>query len=188
MPSVYIAGPMRGHPQLNWPAFDKAAALGRSLGWLVVSPAEMDRDNGVSDDAVPEFKQHNGGDPRIIRSLVQLDAGIIIGQLRAENGDAVALLPGWETSVGAVGEVALALWLKLQLLDARTFGPMEVQLKGLSFYPPAPGCEDGSCGVTYFQHVKSVAERLANHEALPMCGEHGGPRPCITLNGTIIYE
>jgi len=36
------------------------------------------------------------------------------------DSDAIAVLPGWESSVGALGEVALARWLGLRILDATT--------------------------------------------------------------------
>lgn len=41
---LYIAGPMSGVPQHNYPAFDEAANALRAAGYLVVNPA---RDNGV---------------------------------------------------------------------------------------------------------------------------------------------
>jgi hypothetical protein len=42
---VYIAGPMRGIPEFNFPAFD-AAARGRAMGLEIISPAELDRAHG----------------------------------------------------------------------------------------------------------------------------------------------
>ena len=39
---VYIAGPMTGIPQYNFPEFDRVATLLRAMGYDVVSPAELD--------------------------------------------------------------------------------------------------------------------------------------------------
>lgn len=122
MPRCYVAGPMRGYPAYNFPAFDAAAATGRSLGWEVFSPAEMDRAHGFD-----ETKQSDGKDvfgPAEIREFIRRDVNVIVETLRAEDGDAVAVLPGWEKSTGARGEVALARWAKLAILDATTFKPL----------------------------------------------------------------
>ena len=39
---LYLAGPMSGKPQMNFPAFEKAAKSLRRRGHDVVSPAELD--------------------------------------------------------------------------------------------------------------------------------------------------
>lgn len=44
---IYIAGPMTGIPQHNFPAFDAATKRFRERGFGVVNPAEMDRDKGI---------------------------------------------------------------------------------------------------------------------------------------------
>ena len=41
---VYLAGPMRGKPNFNFPAFDYAAAKLREDGHEVFSPADKDRE------------------------------------------------------------------------------------------------------------------------------------------------
>ncbi len=46
-PTIYIAGPMSGYPQYNFPAFDEARDELRENGWQVVSPADMDREHGL---------------------------------------------------------------------------------------------------------------------------------------------
>ncbi|MCA1839728.1 MAG: DUF4406 domain-containing protein [Actinobacteria bacterium] len=38
---IYIAGPMTGYPECNYPAFNRAAADLRRGGWEVVCPAEL---------------------------------------------------------------------------------------------------------------------------------------------------
>lgn len=39
-PRIYIAGPMTGLPDLNYPAFNAEAARLRAAGWEVENPAE----------------------------------------------------------------------------------------------------------------------------------------------------
>lgn len=85
MKRVYIAGPMSGLPELNHPAFNAAASALRGAGYDVVNPAELVPDPGTEWHACMRTD---------IRELVTCDA--------------VALLPGWETSRGACIEQRLA--------------------------------------------------------------------------------
>lgn len=41
MKRIYIAGPMRGYPEHNVPAFNRAADRFRALGWDVVNPVDL---------------------------------------------------------------------------------------------------------------------------------------------------
>lgn len=115
---VYIAGPMRGYEKFNFPAFDAARNLAVSLGWDPISPADLDRDSGFHEDAPP--MQALG--PEITRQFVDRDTTALLS-LRSEHGDAIALLPGWEKSTGAVAEFFVARWLGLRVLNAQTFEP-----------------------------------------------------------------
>lgn len=87
---VYIAGPMRGLPDLNFPAFDAAAAYYRRLGFEVISPAEQDREILARGEEV------------VYADVLVLDIALI------RYCDAVALLPGWTSSPGALAEKAFA--------------------------------------------------------------------------------
>jgi hypothetical protein len=102
MPKVYIAGPMRGYPEYNFPAFDAAARQWRKAGWDVVNPAELDRVAGV----------HEFTDP--------LPAGFLRDAMKRDlvaicECDAIALLPGWEQSSGVKVELTLANLLQLSV-------------------------------------------------------------------------
>ena len=108
---VYLAGPMTGLPEWNFPAFDKAAAHGRSLGFDVVSPADLDRDAGLELDHDADIN----GDT--LRAVVRRDLDAIL------SADAIALLPGWENPKGANAELGVAHWLNLRVLDATTWEP-----------------------------------------------------------------
>ena len=82
---VYIAGPMTGLPDFNYPAFHEAAAKLRAMGYEVVNPAENDRD---TNDPWEVF----------LREALQ----------KMLTCDAVALLQGWALSRGARLEVHVA--------------------------------------------------------------------------------
>lgn len=107
---VYVAGPMRGYPLYNFPAFDEAAARFRALHWDVVNPAELDRAIGVNEytDPLPDG---------FLRGAMERDLTAICGC------DAIALLPGWERSSGVAVELALAKLLGLAIYDAATGKP-----------------------------------------------------------------
>lgn len=104
---------MGGLPLWGFPAFDAAATLGRSLGFDIVSPAEHDRACGF--DETKSMEENAGFDLRAAKiwDLQQL-----------QRVDAIAMIPGWETSPGATTELAVARWLGLEVLDATTFKPL----------------------------------------------------------------
>ena len=113
---IYLAGPMRGYPHFNFPAFDHATFFLRAEGHEVFSPAERDRKqypqiewNTNSSIAVAEE-----ADGFSLREALAADISWIC--LHAE---AIALLPGWEKSAGARAEWAtgVALGLKFFYLD-----------------------------------------------------------------------
>ena len=103
---IYLAGPMRGYENFNFPAFDFAAAKLRQDGHEVFSPAERDRlihgpklENNKTGDEVEAEKTVGFS----LRDALATDMDWI-----ARNADAIALLPGWEKSSGAQAELALA--------------------------------------------------------------------------------
>lgn len=112
---IYVAGPMRGIPEFNFPAFHSASAKLRSLGHFVFSPAEKDNErhgtdiskgnaNGCEETAA---KEHGFN----LREALGVDLGWICAE-----ADAVALLPGWEHSKGAKAEKAAADALGLEII------------------------------------------------------------------------
>ena len=109
---IYLAGPMRGIKNFNFPAFDKAAARLRRLGdHYVFSPAEHDR------TVDPEIENNPTGDEELaaktsdwtIRKALETDMTWI-----CQEADCIALLPGWEKSSGAKAEWALGVALGLK--------------------------------------------------------------------------
>lgn len=87
---IYLAGPMRGYPAFNWPAFDRAAGALRRAGYEVVNPAELDRVDGLHPTTVVSHD--------LAHSLLKRDLAILA------MCTAIALLPGWERSEGATRE------------------------------------------------------------------------------------
>ncbi|MDE3023207.1 MAG: DUF4406 domain-containing protein [Pseudomonadota bacterium] len=113
--NIYVAGPMRGIPFFNFPAFCKATAELRSKGHFVFNPAERDNDRHGTDISegntagceLLAAKQHGFN----LREALHDDLEFIC--LKA---DAIALLPGWEKSKGANAEYATAVALGLEII------------------------------------------------------------------------
>ena len=98
---IYISGPMTGHENHNFPAFHAAAERFRLAGWEVANPAE-----------------NFGGRTDLPReTYLRADMAMLA------RCDAIALLPGWERSVGATLETVVAKELGLQFLDAWSGSP-----------------------------------------------------------------
>lgn len=113
---IYLAGPMRGIPEFNYPAFHAAAARLRNAGHSVFNPAERDikktgvdisKGNATGDNALAEA-QHGFN----LREALKDDLEFI-----CMEADAIVLMPGWENSKGANAERATAIALNLQVLD-----------------------------------------------------------------------
>lgn len=110
---VYVAGPMRGHPAFNFPAFDAVRDLWLSKGYAVISPADIDR---YADDLDPKVDFEKGVDD-VDQSKYVLRDFHAIYLLNSTFGDKLVMLPGWVTSVGASAEFAVAKWLGLTRVD-----------------------------------------------------------------------
>lgn len=82
MPRVYIAGPMTGIDDYNFPAFNAAARAWREAGWDVFNPAEE-----FSGDTSLPYRAYVEHDMKALRSC-----------------QAIALLDGWD-GPGARGSV-----------------------------------------------------------------------------------
>lgn len=122
-PTAYISGPMRGRPQGNFPAFDQAEVLGRLNGYRIISPATMDREAGV--EPTEALVPTTPGDFACLRDIGRRDTEALLS-LRAERGDAIAMLDDWQQSQGARMEFFLAKFLGLKVLNANTFQELEV--------------------------------------------------------------
>ena len=118
---IYIAGPMRGHKEFNFPAFFAAEEAIRAAAALelepeeliIYNPARKDEKQGFpwrGLDGTEEDLEREGFDyPRAMA-----DACDFI----CMSADRVHMLPGWCRSPGATAERSLAVALKLEITGA----------------------------------------------------------------------
>lgn len=86
---LYIAGPMTGLDELNYPAFEEAAKLLREAGYKVVSPHEC----------IIEDKSWRGCMKVVLHEMI--------------NAEGIALLSNWQLSKGAKLEFNIAYELEM---------------------------------------------------------------------------
>jgi len=103
---AYLSGAMRGKPYYNFPAFDDAQKTLELANYVVISPAQMDREHGFDAmkcpadtdwNAIPEGFDFQACVARDINAIWQCDV--------------IYMLEGWEMSTGAKAELAIAKWL-----------------------------------------------------------------------------
>lgn len=114
---IYVAGPMRGIAEFNFPAFNSVAKSLRDRGHFVFNPAERDteRHSGVNigkGNATGSVEQAAAEHGFSLRHALRDDMEFI-----CLEADAVALLPGWEKSKGAQAEKATADALGLRVFE-----------------------------------------------------------------------
>lgn len=106
--SIYIAGPMSGYPEWNYPAFHEAAKKLRSEGWTVYSPAEKDMET-FSD---PEAQKDGDTALAVTNGTFNPREAYMWDIDKVINGDGIYMLKGWQFSPGAQGEHAAAVFIK----------------------------------------------------------------------------
>ena len=100
---VYIAGPMSGLPELNYPAFHAAALTLRTGGLFVENPAENE-----APEPSPTWADW-----------------MRLGLTQMLTCSHVLLLPGWQKSRGAIIEARTALDLGMIVFDGETGAPVQ---------------------------------------------------------------
>lgn len=114
MKKVYIAGPMTGYPEFNFPAFFKAQKILEMLGYTVFNPAAKDSEKELKGfaegDAVAAIA--GGFD---FREAYLWDVSKVI------EANAIYMLKGWEASPGARGEHAVACAMKKHFPEYEIF-------------------------------------------------------------------
>ena len=94
---VYLAGPMRGYPDRNIPAFHRATKLLQADGYTVFNPADL-------------------------CYLTERDALATELHWLCLHAEHVFLLPGWQESRGALAEKAVAEALDIPCQLINTWG------------------------------------------------------------------
>lgn len=108
---LYIAGPMTGLPDDNYPAFHNAAAQLREAGYEVLSPAE----GAATADEIQRSLQLGVA----FRETMDYQRVLNRAIKMLMQADAVCVLDGWENSQGAQVEVQTA---RLEKKPVRTLG------------------------------------------------------------------
>ena len=84
---LYLCGPMTGLPESNYPAFNRAAAELRAMGYDVRNPAELEAPLAWARRRVVESVSRGDWMREALALMLQCDS--------------LCLLPGWEESRGA---------------------------------------------------------------------------------------
>lgn len=100
---VYIAGPMTGYEEFNFPAFDEASHKYKEQGYQVINPADLARNRARAKNV--EVSQLP------LRELAHVDISIM-----TQQATHIYMLNGWQYSKGAKAEHAMAEWLGLNIV------------------------------------------------------------------------
>lgn len=113
---IYIAGPMRGIPEFNFPAFHDAAAYFLAWGCEVFNPAARDNEKHGTDISKGNLEGCEEKAAKDHGFNLREALGADLAWICAE-ADAIALLPGWRNSKGATAEHATAVALGLKVIE-----------------------------------------------------------------------
>lgn len=113
---VYLAGPMRGIPEFNHPAFHEGARRLRAAGHEVFNPAEHDNSVGLDVTGMTGQDAEYEAEGFSLRQLLGADLAWICA-----HAEAVVLLGGWERSPGARAEAAVGEALSLVVQEICAF-------------------------------------------------------------------
>lgn len=142
MKTIYLAGPMRGYDQYNFPAFHQAAERLREsyMGVELLSPAEHDLENGF--DPTKDIVEQENFD---LREALTWDTAAVL------RSDLVFVLPGWDKSRGAQAEVALAWACGIPVYTFKEY---------LRVWPDGERCPQPEDGPEVVETITTEAERL----------------------------
>lgn len=198
---LYIAGPMRGLPDFNFPAFDRARDAIAAMGHEPVSPADHDREvlwerhrrrpEEMDGYATGDLARYNADARVSFEELLGWDLKQII------DADGIALLDGWERSTGAGHEVyvARATGKRVFFVHETPAGiilrPERLEIVGLTGYARA-GKDTAAEGLVDAGYVRCaladpMRDLLAAMDPVVTAGEGGGPAMTIRLTEAMAH-
>lgn len=98
---IYVAGPMTGLPDFNYPAFIEAGKMLEAEGHTVLNPVNSEKEN------TGEYQQQSWD--WYLRRAIKLLC----------DAEAIYLLPNWQNSKGATLEVYIADQLGITRMGAK---------------------------------------------------------------------
>jgi hypothetical protein len=112
---IYLAGPMSGIPEFNFPAFYEVADKFRAAGWIVFNPADKEG------ETLSEESRKNGDPMQAQKDGFNFRDVYLWDVTKVIESDAIYMLPGWENSPGARGEHAVAVAMKRHYPDYQIY-------------------------------------------------------------------
>lgn len=114
--NIYIAGPIRGLPQFNAPAFFLAEEILEAEGWEPFNPVALDIDLYGPGFGAAMMASETGDQSELDRFEFDIKATLAEDLRLVAMSDAIYMLDGWENSSGARAEKALAEALGIMVL------------------------------------------------------------------------
>jgi hypothetical protein len=140
--TYYLAGPMTGYPQFNFPAFEQAAWELRTVGHKIISPHELDTPE-VQAEAKKSMDGKLDSEGKIAgmtwADILSKDVKVV-----ADHTDGVVVLPGWDKSKGATLEVFVAITV------------------GHKLFQYAPGVPERMLPMSYATAMQAIQRRVFN--------------------------
>lgn len=108
MKKIYIAGPMSGYPEFNFPKFYEVERTLQSEGWHVFNPANKEDEAEIS----KHISYDTGDASNLMKNGFNFRGAYSWDVLKVIEANAIYMLKGWEASPGATGEHAVAVAMK----------------------------------------------------------------------------
>lgn len=124
--NIYLAGPMQGIPEFNFPRFNAVTKVLRLEGHNVFNPAQKDITRLGTDPSIGNvtgsIEQAKTEHKFSLREALAEDCEYI-----CLEANCILMLPGWETSKGAMAEHRLATALQSEGMDILYINEEECQ-------------------------------------------------------------
>jgi nucleoside 2-deoxyribosyltransferase len=101
---IYIAGPMSGYPEFNFPKFNWMQEYLEENGWKVFNPAKKEIEKNLDPEAAA-----TGDAQKAIAAGFDFRECFTWDTQKVIEADAIMMLEGWEQSPGARAEHAVAV-------------------------------------------------------------------------------